>query len=134
MVRHDPTNHSPQFPENHGAAAAALATPRALRSQQAFAPSWDSLTKHAAPAWFNDAKFGIYFHWGPYSVPAFDNEWYSRNMYIEGQRANTYHKLVYGPPSKFGYKDFIPMFRAEKFNPDEWADCCARRARNSPGR
>jgi alpha-L-fucosidase len=110
------------FLKTTGAAAAALAAPRALRAQQAFTPSWDSLTKHPAPAWFNDAKFGIYFHWGPYSVPAFDNEWYSRNMYIEGQRANTYHKLVYGPPSKFGYKDFIPMFRAEKFNPDEWAE------------
>jgi alpha-L-fucosidase len=110
------------FLKTTGAVAAALATPPALRSQQAFSPSWDSLTKHTAPAWFGDAKFGIYFHWGPYSVPAFDNEWYSRNMYIEGQRANTYHKLVYGPPSKFGYKDFIPMFRAEKFNSDEWAD------------
>ncbi len=110
------------FLKTTGAAAAALARPRGLRSQQAFAPSWDSLTKHAAPAWFNDAKFGIYFHWGPYSVPAFDNEWYSRNMYLEGQRVNAYHKLVYGPPSKFGYKDFIPMFRAEKFNPEEWAD------------
>jgi alpha-L-fucosidase len=80
------------------------------------------LTKHAAPAWFEDAKFGIYFHWGPYSVPAFQNEWYSRNLYIEGQRANKYHNLVYGPPSKFGYKDFIPLFRAEKFNPEEWAE------------
>ncbi|MGA2075838.1 MAG: alpha-L-fucosidase [Terriglobia bacterium] len=110
------------FLKTTGAFAVALATPPALRSQQAFSPSWDSLTKHTAPAWFDDAKFGIYFHWGPYSVPAFDNEWYSRNMYIEGQRANAYHKLVYGPPSKFGYKDFIPMFRAEKFNSDEWAD------------
>jgi alpha-L-fucosidase len=80
------------------------------------------LTKHAAPAWFEDAKFGIYFHWGPYSVPAFDNEWYSRNLYIEGQRAHTYHNLVYGPPSKFGYKDFIPLFRAEKFDSEEWAE------------
>ena len=105
-----------------GVATAALAAGRALPAQSAFAPTWDSLTKHSAPGWFEDAKFGIYFHWGPYSVPAFDNEWYSRNLYIEGQVANQYHKLVYGPPSKFGYKDFIPLFRAEKFNPDEWAD------------
>ena len=92
------------------------------RRQRAYQPSWDSLAKHPDAAWFNDAKFGIYFHWGIYSVPAFDNEWYSRNMYIEGERANTFHKLVYGPVSKFGYKDFIPMFHAEKFNPQEWAE------------
>ena len=84
--------------------------------------AWGSLANHAAPAWFDDAKFGIYCHWGIYSVPAFDSEWYSRNMYLEGSRANRFHHLVYGPPSKFGYKDFIPMFRAEKFNPDEWAE------------
>jgi alpha-L-fucosidase len=110
------------FLKTSGAAAVALGTARAPRAQQPFAASWDSLTKHTAPAWFDDAKFGIYFHWGPYSVPAFDSEWYSRNMYIEGQRANKYHNLVYGPPSKFGYKDFIPMFCAEKFNPEEWAE------------
>jgi len=110
------------FLKSAAAAAAALGTSRFLGAQPAYAASWDWLTTHPAPAWFDDAKFGIYFHWGPYSVPAFDSEWYSRNMYIEGQRANQYHKLVYGPPSKFGYKDFIPMFRAEKFNPEEWAD------------
>lgn len=110
------------FLKTTAAAAAALGTAHALRAQQAYAPTWDSLRKHTAPAWFEDAKFGIYFHWGPYSVPAFDSEWYSRNMYIPGQRANKYHNLVYGPPSKFGYKDFIPLFRAEKFNPEEWAE------------
>jgi alpha-L-fucosidase len=104
------------------AGAAALPTVQVLRGQPTYEPSWDSLGKHKDPAWFGDAKFGIYFHWGPYSVPAFDNEWYSRNMYIEGERANQYHRLVYGPPSSFGYKDFIPMFRAEKFDAEEWAD------------
>ena len=84
--------------------------------------AWGPLAQHHAPAWFDDAKFGIYCHWGIYSVPAFDNEWYSRNMYIEGSRASRFHNLVYGPPSRFGYKDFIPMFRAEKFNPEEWAE------------
>ena len=105
-----------------GAGATALKTSHVLRAQQASAPTWDSLAKHTAPAWFDDAKFGIYFHWGIFSVPAFDNEWYSRNMYIEGSRANKFHNLVYGPPSKFGYKDFIPMFHAEKFKPEEWAE------------
>jgi alpha-L-fucosidase len=104
------------------AGAVALSTAQVLRGQPTYEPSWDSLGKHKDPAWFGDAKFGIYFHWGPYSVPAFDNEWYSRNMYIEGERANQYHRLVYGPPSSFGYKDFIPMFRAEKFDAEEWAD------------
>ena len=104
------------------AGAAALAPVQVLRGQPTYEPSWDSLGKHQDPAWFGDAKFGIYFHWGPYSVPAFDTEWYSRNMYIEGTRANQYHRLVYGPPSSFGYKDFIPKFRAEKFDAEEWTD------------
>jgi len=110
------------FLKTAGATAAALSTAQFLRAQPAYAPAWDSLAKHPDPAWFNDAKFGIYFHWGIYSVPAFDNEWYSRNLYIPGQRAHTYHQLVYGPPAKFGYKDFLPLFRAEKFNPEEWAE------------
>ncbi len=104
------------------AAAAALTAPHILAGRPSYQPAWDSLAKHPDAAWFNDAKFGIYFHWGIYSVPAFDNEWYSRNMYIEGERANQFHKLVYGPVSKFGYKDFIPRFHAEKFNPQEWAE------------
>ena len=104
-----------------GGAAGALGVAPLLRAQ-ASASSWDSLATHAVPAWFDDSKFGIYFHWGIYSVPAFDNEWYSRNMYIEGSRANKFHRLVYGPPAKFGYRDFIPMFRAEKFNAEEWAE------------
>ncbi len=103
------------------AAATALGAPHILARPQAYEHSWESLAKHPDAAWFNDGKFGIYFHWGIYSVPAFDNEWYSRNLYIEGQRAHEFHKLVYGPASKFGYKDFLPMFRAEKFNPQDWA-------------
>jgi alpha-L-fucosidase len=103
------------------AAAGAFAAPHILTGRPAYELTWTSLAKHPDAAWFNDAKFGIYFHWGIYSVPAFDNEWYSRNMYIEGERAHEFHKLVYGPTSKFGYKDFIPMFHAGKFNPQEWA-------------
>ena len=102
-------------------AATVLGASYFLRARPLYEPTWDSLGKHPVPAWFADAKFGIFFHWSAYSVPAFDNEWYSRNMYIEGSRANKFHNLVYGPPAKFGYKDFIPMFRAEKFNPEEWA-------------
>lgn len=91
-----------------------------------FKDDWESLRQFRYPEWFRDAKFGIFIHWGPYSVPAFANEWYSRNMYVPGNAAYIYHRNVYGPQSKFGYKDFIPMFRGERFDPDEWIDLFAR--------
>src|SRR5690348_12897568 len=84
--------------------------------------SWDSLEKYEVPEWYRDAKFGIFIHWGVYSVPAFDNEWYPRNMYIMGSPAFKHHVETYGPQNKFGYKDFIPMFRAEKYDADQWAE------------
>lgn len=88
--------------------------------------SWQSLEGYRAPTWFRDAKFGIFIHWGVFSVPAFDNEWYSRNMYVKGSVAYEYHRAVYGPQSKFGYKDFIPRFTMAKFDPDAWADLFVR--------
>lgn len=84
--------------------------------------NWDSLSAHQTPAWFKEAKFGIFIHWGIYSVPAFGNEWYSRNMYIQGSREYKHHLETYGTHKEFGYKDFIPMFKAEKFNASEWID------------
>ena len=90
-----------------------------------FQPTWDSLAKYKVPDWYQDAKFGIFIHWGVYSVPAFGNEWYPREMYNadESRRGIYQHHLdTYGPPSKFGYKDFIPMFKAEKFDAAAWAD------------
>lgn len=87
-----------------------------------FNADWDSLGGYRAPKWFRDAKFGIFLHWGVYSVPAFDNEWYPRNMYQEGSAAFKHHVATYGPQAKFGYKDFIPQFRAEHFDPDAWLD------------
>ncbi len=87
-----------------------------------YEPDWNSLCQYEVPEWFRDAKFGIYFHWGPYSVPAHKTEWYSHWMYVEGHPIRKYHEETYGPLSEFGYKDFIPMFTAEKFNADEWAD------------
>jgi len=89
---------------------------------QAYEPEWESLIQHPEPEWFKDAKFGIYFHWGVYSVPAFGNEWYPRNMYIEKNPTFEYHKETWGDQNEFGYKDFIPMFRAEYFDADEWID------------
>ncbi len=87
-----------------------------------YEPTWESLKNHKTPEWFLDAKFGIYCHWGPYSVPAYKTEWYSHYMYVEGHPIRNYHEETYGPLSEFGYKDFIPMFTAEKFNADDWAE------------
>jgi alpha-L-fucosidase len=89
-----------------------------------YQPAWNSLMTHATPQWFKDAKFGIYTHWGVYSVPACgpNGAWYPHNMYREGTTQNEYHLATYGTPSEFGYKEFIPMFTGEKFDPDEWAE------------
>lgn len=91
-----------------------------------YRPDWNSLAQYRAPEWFRDAKFGIFIHWGVYSVPAFGNEWYSRNMYVPGSPAFQHHVAMYGPQTKFGYKDFIPMFRAQHFDPNAWLDLFAR--------
>ena len=87
---------------------------------------WDSLSSFRIPAWFEDAKFGIFIHWGVFSVPAFNNEWYSRSMYVKGSPEYEHHIKTYGPHDKFGYKDFIPMFRAEEFDPEYWAEVFAQ--------
>src|SRR3984957_7583314 len=87
-----------------------------------FKADWDSLGAYRVPLWFRDAKFGIFIHWGVYSVPAFGNEWYSRNMYVPGDKAFEHHIATYGPQTTFGYKDFIPLFKAEKFDPSAWVD------------
>ena len=91
-------------------------------AQERFQPTWESLKKYSIPDWFRDAKFGIFIHWGVYSVPAFSDEWYPRKMYLKDNKDYKHHVATYGTLDKFGYKDFIPMFKAEKFNPDEWAD------------
>ncbi|MCD6304514.1 MAG: alpha-L-fucosidase [Planctomycetes bacterium] len=88
-------------------------------------PDWASLKKHvAAPEWFRDAKLGIYFHWGVYTVPAYGSEWYPRNMHLKQGRRGVYahHVKTYGDPSKFGYHDFVPMFKAEHFDAEDWAE------------
>lgn len=98
-------------------------TSMAQTNQSQFEPNWKSLSKHQeAPDWFRDAKLGIYFHWGVYSVPAFGSEWYPRNMHFESNREYKHHVEKYGHPSEFGYHDFVPMFTAENFDANEWAD------------
>ena len=103
-------------------------------ASKSFEPNWESLHNYEIPEWFNDAKFGIFIHWGPYSVPAYRSEWYPRLMYMdtatfsaqlkpgaEGpNKVYTHHKANWGDQKEFGYKDFIPMFKAEKFDPEEW--------------
>lgn len=87
-----------------------------------FCNSWESLTAYRVPEWYQKAKFGIFIHWGVYSVPAYDNEWYSRNMYIQGSKAYEHHIETYGRQKDFGYKDFIPLFQAKQFDPEKWLD------------
>ena len=86
-----------------------------------FRPDWESLQKYQVPDWYKDAKFGIFIHWGVYSVPAYGNEWYPRNMYNLGTDEYKHQIANYGPQDKFGYKDFVPMFKAEHFDPAAWA-------------
>lgn len=107
-----------------------------------FTPDFESLEKiNPVPEWFKDAKFGIYLHWGPYTVPAFSNEWYPRNMYIPGSRENKHHIAKYGEISEWPYHYFIlgakdkngnfvqfaPKLKSEggNFDPDEWAQLFA---------
>jgi alpha-L-fucosidase len=86
-----------------------------------FRADWESLQKYEVPAWYQDAKFGIFIHWGVYSVPAFGSEWYPRDMYRQGSDEYQHHIATYGTQDKFGYKDFIPHFKAEHFDPAAWA-------------
>ncbi|MFJ6556057.1 alpha-L-fucosidase [Streptomyces luteogriseus] len=123
-------------------AAAAVATEvlhagAAHAAPSRYTPDWNSVDQHPpAPEWFQDAKFGIYFHWGAFSVPAYDNEWYPRSMYQAGSNANRHHIATYGRPSAWPYHNFIdgaqdlagntvkfapkPKSAGGKFDPDEW--------------
>ncbi|MFI6130579.1 alpha-L-fucosidase [Micromonospora sp. NPDC051141] len=133
-----------------GAGGAAVAVGGVLRPESAaavpgpasYAETWASVGQHpAAPEWFQDAKFGVYFHWGAFSVPAYANEWYPRNMYNNGSNENNHHKSVYGDPSVWPYHHFItgandrsgrfvqfaPRLRSAggNFDPGEWAQLFA---------
>ncbi|WP_250213460.1 alpha-L-fucosidase [Acrocarpospora catenulata] len=114
----------------------------ATEGPQNYTPTWASVDQHPPAAeWFQDAKFGIYYHWGVFSVPAFANEWYPRNMYNSGSNENNHHRSVYGDPSAWPYHNFIngardragnwvqfaPRLRSAggNFDPDEWAQLFA---------
>ncbi|MGA1978811.1 MAG: alpha-L-fucosidase [Bacteroidales bacterium] len=83
-----------------------------------FLPTQESLSQYQCPKWFRDAKLGFWAHWGPQSVPR-QGDWYARNMYLQGSRQYNYHVEHYGHPSKFGYKDVIALWKAEKWDPDK---------------
>jgi alpha-L-fucosidase len=80
-----------------------------------FQPTWDSLHQYQCPDWFRNAKFGIWACFGPQNVPE-DGDWYARNMYVQGSAQNKYHVAHYGPPSEFGFKDVIHLWKAENFD------------------
>lgn len=86
---------------------------------------WSSLSAYQVPAWYRSAKFGIFIHWGVFSVPSFGSEWYPRNMYLKDSLEYRHHIENYGKHTEFGYKDFIPLFQADKFDPNEWAQLFA---------
>ncbi len=81
-----------------------------------FEPTWDSLQQYQCPDWYRDAKFGIWSVWGPQAVPE-QGDWYARIMYQEGKPDYNYSKDHHGPQSKFGYKDILPLWTAEKWDP-----------------
>ena len=101
-----------------------------------YSDTWASLSGRKTPDWYYGGKFGIFIHWGIYSVPAYGNEWYSRNMYVRGSKEYRHHIETYGNHKEFGYKDFIPMFKGERFDSAAWVDlfeksgaetrCCRR--------
>ncbi|MDN5213124.1 alpha-L-fucosidase [Fulvivirgaceae bacterium BMA12] len=111
-----------------------LVLSHAVVAQERYEANWESLKKYEVPEWFRDIKFGIFIHWGPYAVPAFENEWYGHNMYREfktdkkgnvvrnSSKVYKHHKKKYGDPGKFGYKDFIPDFNGKNFNAAAWMD------------
>ena len=97
-----------------------LAEIEQVANQGPYKASFESFTQYQIPDWYQDAKFGIFIHWGVYSVPAFNGEWYPRKMYNPKYAEYNHHKENFGEQTEFGYKDFIPQFKAEKFNADEW--------------
>ena len=83
-----------------------------------FQATWESLENYQVPEWFRDAKFGIWAHWWPQCVEG-TGDWMARSLYLEGSYEYNYHVEHYGHPSEVGFKDIIPLFKAEKWDPDK---------------
>lgn len=92
-----------------------------MTDQNHFTSSPDSLNGYEAPEWFRNAKFGIWAHWGPQAVPC-QGDWYARFMYVPGHRHYDHHLKTYGHPSEFGYKDILPLWTAENWDPEALMD------------
>ncbi|MGH1560887.1 alpha-L-fucosidase [Caulobacter segnis] len=99
---------------NAQAAQAAASVPI---TKGAFSADRESLKAYRTPDWFRDAKFGIWAHWGPQAVPG-QGDWYARWMYVPGHPHYEHHLKTYGHPSQIGYKDLIPLWRAERWDPE----------------
>lgn len=82
-----------------------------------FQPTWESLESYQAPEWFRNVKFGVWAHWGPQCVEG-SGDWMARSLYLEDSSEYKYHLEHYGHPSEMGFKDIIPLFKAEKWDPD----------------
>ncbi|MHC4585202.1 MAG: alpha-L-fucosidase, partial [Planctomycetota bacterium] len=100
-----------------------------IKAAKKYDYNWASLKSHPIPKWFDDAKFGIFIHWGPYSVMGYRKrgrgyaEHTPKLIYRNPEHYYKYLKETFGAhPPEFGYKDIIPMFKAEKWNPDRWAE------------
>ena len=83
-----------------------------------YEPTWQSLMTHETPEWFRNAKFGIWAHWGPQCVEG-SGDWMARQMYMEGTPKYKYHVEHYGHPSEVGFKDILPLFKAERWEPEK---------------
>jgi hypothetical protein len=105
-----------------GAALLSFATAAPEIAAGPFQGTMDSLKQRPCPEWFRDAKFGIWAHWGPQAVPMM-GDWYARRLYEEGGPCYKYHVEHYGHPSEFGYKDIIPLWKAEKWDPERLMKC-----------
>jgi alpha-L-fucosidase len=107
-----------QFVALTGAAGiAALTNADAVQGAPQFTPDLDSFQQYKTPDWFRDAKLGIWACWGPEAVPEM-GDWYARNMYIQGHEQYEHHLKTYGHPSKMGYKDIVPLWKGENWDPD----------------
>ena len=89
---------------------------RMSEQQQKFQPTWESLGQYRCPDWFRDAKFGIWAHWGPQCQPE-RGDWYARNMYLPDSAQHKWHVEHHGDPAKFGFKDVIHEWKAERWDP-----------------
>lgn len=88
--------------------------------QGRFKDNWESLSQFTTPSWYREKRFGIFIHWGVYSVPANTNEWYPRMMYLKGNPACMHHNRKYG--REIEYRHFVEQFKPERFNAEEWVD------------